>query len=123
MTDLHIEIFFYGLFMDADALHAKGLNPVNVRQAQVKGMVLHIGKRATLAESPASTDYGIIMGLAHAEIEKLYPDPSVLMYRLEAVRADERALPALPQCLILCWSLHRNRSCCLSKSRGVRSCS
>jgi hypothetical protein len=88
MADRRLEVFFYGLFMDADALRAKGLDPVNTRQAQVEGRALRIGQRATLVESPASAVYGILMGLTHAEIDQLYADPSVRMYRPEAVRAE-----------------------------------
>jgi hypothetical protein len=88
MNVRRLDVFFYGLFMDADALRAKGLNPVNVRQAQVRGMALRIGKRAALAESPTSATYGILMELTHAEIDKLYSEPSVEMYRPEAVRAE-----------------------------------
>jgi hypothetical protein len=88
MNVRRLDVFFYGLFMDADALRAKGLNPVNVRQAQVRGMALRIGKRAALAESPTSATYGVLMELTHAEIDKLYSEPSVEMYRPEAVRAE-----------------------------------
>src|SRR5258705_14000246 len=48
MTTRHIDVFFYGLFMDADALRAKGLHPVDPRAACVRGFALHVGQRATL---------------------------------------------------------------------------
>jgi hypothetical protein len=35
MTPRRIEVFFYGLFMDADLLRAKGADPVNIRSASV----------------------------------------------------------------------------------------
>jgi hypothetical protein len=85
MSAHRIDIFFYGLFMDPEALPAKGSNPFNVRQACVQGMALRLGKRAALAVSPGSVTYGIAMALTHAEIEQLYSEPSVAMYRPEAV--------------------------------------
>jgi|SRR6266850_5873638 len=52
MESRTINVFFYGLFMDAEALRAKGLHPTNSRQVCVLGMALQIGKRATLEQSP-----------------------------------------------------------------------
>lgn len=83
-----IDIFFYGLFMDADALRAKGLNPINVCPARVFGMAPRIGKRAAMVEDPAGSTYGFVMKLAHSEIEQLYAEPSVRMYRPEAVNVE-----------------------------------
>ena len=88
MNARRIDIFFYGLFMDADALRTQGLNPVNVRQARVTGLALRIGKRAALVMDPTSSVYGQLMQLTHAEIDKLYSEPSVAMYRPEGVKAE-----------------------------------
>lgn len=83
-----IDVFFYGLFMDAEALRAKGLNPLNVRPARVRGMCLRIGERAALTASPTDSTYGFLMQLTHAEIDQLYSEPSVAVYRPEAVTAE-----------------------------------
>jgi hypothetical protein len=32
-----IDVFFYGLFMDENALHEKGLRPAHARRASVNG--------------------------------------------------------------------------------------
>jgi hypothetical protein len=68
---------FYGLFMDADLLRAKGAHPVNIRPACVPGFALRIGQRATLLRIPDACAYGIVMELTHVEIEQLYSEASV----------------------------------------------
>jgi hypothetical protein len=98
MTIRHIDVFFYGLFMDADALRAKGLHPTDPRVACVDGFALRIGQRATLVPRADARVYGFVMGLAQPEIEALYSDASVRAYRPEAVMAalsDGRSVPAL----------------------------
>jgi len=95
MQSRPIDVFFYGLFMDPDMLRAKGLHPMNGRQARVSGMALRIGRRATLVPDPNKTVYGFVFGLPHQEIDQLYQEPSVAMYRPEAVitRLSNRAFP------------------------------
>jgi hypothetical protein len=93
-----IDVFFYGLFMDAESLEAKGLHPVNGRQAHVSGMALQIGRRATLVPDPSRSAHGFVFGLTHDEIDRLYAEPSVAAYRPEAViaqLADRSHIPAL----------------------------
>ena len=93
-----VRVFFYGLFMDAEALRAKGLDPVNVRPARVHGMRLRIGQRAALVESPGDITHGMSMELTHAELDLLYMEPGVTVYRPEAVSLkldDGSALAAL----------------------------
>jgi len=88
MPARRIDVFFYGLFMDADLLRSKGLNPVNIRPACVRGRALQIGKRATLVSRPEGRTYGILMALTHTEIEQLYAEASVSAYRPERVLAE-----------------------------------
>ena len=98
MTRRRINVFFYGLFMDADALRAKGVEPMNPRRVYVPGFALRIGQRATLVPDPDAHVYGILMQLSHDEIERLYAEPGVQMYRPEAVIAeldDTARIPAL----------------------------
>jgi hypothetical protein len=93
-----ISVFFYGLFMDAAALRAKGLEPVNVRSCSIHGWELRLGKRAALAANPQGSCHGIVMELTHEEAEHLYAEPSVSMYRPEAVQVhltDGTTLAAL----------------------------
>ena len=98
MASRRIEVFFYGLFMDADLLRTKGVNPGNIRPASVSGFVLRIGQRATLLRNPNGLAHGILMELTHAEVEQLYSEPSVRAYRPEAVLCklkDGSLVPAL----------------------------
>jgi|ERR1700684_449789 hypothetical protein len=98
MSSRSIDIFFYGLFMNPELLRASGLQPTNARRARVSGMALRIGQRATLVPDPASTVHGFVFGLTHQEIDQLYQEPGVAMYRPEAVIAhleDQSLIPAL----------------------------
>ena len=52
-------VFFYGLFMDADVLRQKGVDPRGFRLARVEGYGLRIGERATLEVSEAEQAFWI----------------------------------------------------------------
>jgi hypothetical protein len=82
-----VSVFFYGLFMDADALRAMGLHPTKERQARVDGVALRLGQRAALAPDPSKSVYGFVMELSGEELDRLYADPSVAAYRSEEVVA------------------------------------
>jgi hypothetical protein len=93
-----IDLFFYGLFMDDALLREKGMNPVNRRMASVENFRLVIGERATLVPCPGQTAYGVLFSLTHAEVDALYAEASVSVYRPEALLAqleDGSAVPAL----------------------------
>ena len=91
MTDeqvRRIDVFFYGLFMDDALLREKGMNPVNRRMASVENFSLVIGARATLVPCPGRTVHGVLFSLTHAEMDALYSEASVSVYRPEAVLAQ-----------------------------------
>ena len=93
-----IDVFFYGLFMDDALLREKGMNPVDRRMASVENFSLAIGARATLVPYSGRTVYGVLFSLTHAEVDALYSEPSVSVYRPEAVfaqLADGSITPAL----------------------------
>src|SRR5262245_557309 len=93
-----IEVFFYGLFMDAEALREKGFHPANPRQASVQGLTLHLGERATLVPGRGGCVHGVLMSLTHTELDRLYAEPSVAAYRPDPVMAslgDGTAVAAL----------------------------
>lgn len=69
-------------------MRAKGLNPSNPRRARVRGFALRIGQRATLVPAADDHVYGMVMDLSHDEIDRLYAEPTVAIYRAEAVIAD-----------------------------------
>jgi gamma-glutamyl AIG2-like cyclotransferase len=85
MTSRRINAFFYGLFMDADILRSKGALPEDIQPAAAPGFALRIGNRATLVADTSSVAHGILMRLRHHEIETLYAEPSVSMYKPEAI--------------------------------------
>jgi gamma-glutamyl AIG2-like cyclotransferase len=87
MDQRRVDVFFYGLFMDPQLLHSKGIRPVDIRLAAVSGFVLRIGARAALVLAPEGEVHGVLMKLSHADIEKLYAEPSVQAYRPEPVLA------------------------------------
>jgi hypothetical protein len=98
MTPRRITVFFYGLFMDAEALRAKGVQPVPPRRASVAGFSLRIGQRATLVPEAGERAHGVVMELSHDEITSLYGEAGVREYRPEAVIAemdDGARIPAL----------------------------
>lgn len=98
MSARRIDVFFYGLFMDADLLRSKNAQPENIRRACLPGFALRIGQRATLLRSASDCAYGLVMALIHAEIKQLYSEPSVQAYHPEAVLVqldDGSYLPAL----------------------------
>lgn len=93
-----IDVFFYGLFMDEALLREKGMNPKNRRTAFVENFSLVIGARATLVPRPNQTAHGVLFSLTHTEVDALYREASVSVYRPEAVAAqleDGSVIPAL----------------------------
>ena len=93
-----IDVFFYGLFMDDTLLQEKGINPVAHRMASVENFRLVVGSRATLVPSAKATVYGVLFSLTHNEVDALYSEDSVSLYRPEAVcaiLADGSIIPAL----------------------------
>lgn len=85
MTARHVDVFFYGLFMDGTVLRSHKALPVNPRRGYVDGFALRIGQRAALVPSPGARAYGMIFGLTHQELERLYAEPGLEQYRTEAV--------------------------------------
>ena len=104
MTVEHVNVFFYGLFMDMGLLQQRGLTPRHPQVARLDGYDVDIRDRATLIRNATARVYGIVTGLTHEDIGTRYADPSVRDYRPEAVvvtLADARQVPAwcynLPQ--------------------------
>jgi hypothetical protein len=93
-----IDLFFYGLFMDDALLREKGISPENRRLASVENFRLVIGARATLVPCANGTVHGVVFSLTHTEVDTLYAEASVSVYRPEAVSAhlaDGSVIPAL----------------------------
>ena len=93
-----VEVFFYGLFMDEALLREKGLRPEGRRLASVEDFRLVIGERATLVPCEGRVAHGVLFSLTRSEIETLYSEESVRVYRPEVVNArasDGRVTQAL----------------------------
>jgi hypothetical protein len=87
LTTRRIDLFFYGLFMDADRLRRQAIEPSRSRRAYVDDFALRIGQRATLVPEPGARAYGMLMALAHDDVARLYGAPGLERYRPEAVLA------------------------------------
>jgi hypothetical protein len=57
MLPRRIEVFFYGLFMDADLLRAKGAEPVKIRPACASRFALGSGQLCLGIQMPALTEF------------------------------------------------------------------
>jgi hypothetical protein len=93
-----INVFFYGLFMDEELLREKAVNPRDRRLAELENFQLLITHRATLIPAENQVVHGVVFSLTHDEVDSLYADPSVSMYRPEAVLArlpDGNSIPCL----------------------------
>ena len=99
VAPLTTDVFFYGLFMDTAVLEGKGVRSTQNRLAVVRGWGLRIGQRATLVPAPDEAVHGVVMTLPLADIDRLYAEVSVQMYRPVAVlvepAGEATAVPAL----------------------------
>ena len=91
---LTTEVFFYGLFMDAGVLDAKGVRGTGSRLGLVRGWALRIGRRATIVPAPDEVVHGVVTTMSLCELERLYADRSVQIYRPVAVLVSEVAAGA-----------------------------
>ena len=97
MAPLSSEVFFYGLFMDPAVLETKGINGPGSRPGILRNWAIRIGRRATLVPDPGQSVHGVLMSLPLPELDRLYAEASVRMYRPVAVmiEAEAAAAPAL----------------------------
>jgi hypothetical protein len=96
--DRRIDVFFYGLFMDAETLRGQGVTPSHPRRACVEGFALRIGRRATLVPASGARAWGMLLAVTHADLARLYGTPGLEPYRPEPVLArplDGAPVPAL----------------------------
>lgn len=91
-----VDVFFYGLYMDAELLASKGVKARDPRPVFVDDFALRIGQKATLLKTPGARAYGMLFALTHGEIQTLYA--GLEGYRPEPVLAQTltgQAVPAL----------------------------
>ena len=85
MSSAAVEVFFYGLFMDAELLRSRGLTVLDSQPARLDGYDLRIGSRATLVAAPGHSAHGILMSVPAEDLQRLYSDPGVSFYVPQAV--------------------------------------
>ena len=88
---LTTDVFFYGLFMDTAVLESKGVRSTQSRLAVVRGWALRIGQRATLVPAADDAVHGVLMTLPLTDVDRLYAEASVQMYRPVAVLVEPAA--------------------------------
>jgi len=87
VSERTIQAFFYGLYMDEGVLRDKGVDPRHPRKAVVPGYRTRIGARATLVPRFGGQAFGMVFGVTHAELARLYAGAGLDMYRAESVLA------------------------------------
>lgn len=85
MPRRRVDVFFYGLFMDADLLRSKGLDPQGAELAYLPGYELRLGDRAALAPREGGCVHGVVMSMTSAQVDELYSESSVSEYRPQPV--------------------------------------
>ena len=98
MDEARVDVFFYGLFMDADVLRESQVDAVDARRAFAEGYALRIGRRATLIPFAGKRAYGMVFALTESELERLYMAPGLEHYRPEPLLVqmeDGKTLPVL----------------------------
>ena len=78
-SDLHPEssprlfdVFFYGLFMDAEVLAERGVVPRLPRLAFIEDHSVRLESKATLQRATGKRAYGVLFRLTHDEMDTLY---------------------------------------------------
>jgi hypothetical protein len=80
--------------MDAAVLEAKGVRGIGSRAGVVRGWELRIGRRATLVPARGREVYGVVTAMPLPDVDRLYAEESVRMYRPVAVLVESTAAEA-----------------------------
>lgn len=83
-----MNVFFYGLFMDASLLASKSVTPRSAVIGRVDNFEPRIGDRATLVRSPGKRAFGIMMDVAVDDVQRLYSEDSVADYLPQTVTVE-----------------------------------
>lgn len=100
-TRVHVWVFFYGTFMNADVLASHGVHAREVIPSKLRGFELTIRPRVNLRPTDRSCAYGAVALVTHAELESIYAELREqfgLNYNPQAVLTetmDGRLRPAL----------------------------
>jgi len=67
-----VSTFFYGGYMNFDVLANFGIRQREYHIAQLPAYMLTIGSAANVEKNGLETSYGIVTGLTHDELDRLY---------------------------------------------------
>lgn len=67
-----LPVFFYGLFMDMEALRAKGLNPRNDQVVYIYDHSVHVRAKAILTSEVGKVAWGVLAQITNEEFDILY---------------------------------------------------
>lgn len=79
-----MNVFFYGLFMDAEILAKNGIT-ATLEKGYLKDYTLKIGNRASLVSAKNESAYGMVCNVNQGLLDRLYAEPSVIDYVPEEV--------------------------------------
>ena len=82
-----VDIFFYGLHMDAELLQQKGIVIRQPRLATILHHSVAVREKAMLLREKDALAYGMLYQLTHAEIDLLYQHQNA--YRAEAFLVND----------------------------------
>ena len=80
-----IPVFFYGSFIDREVLAGGGFEPEHVTVARLDGFDIVRRPLATLDRSDRHAVYGILAEATHDELDRLYGQAWVRVYKPEPV--------------------------------------
>jgi hypothetical protein len=93
-----VEVFFYGSFMNRNALRSRGFEPLGWRTAVAVDHKVVFRPLATLERAAGEIVYGVVCSATHEELRALYAQDWLGAYQPEAilVHTSERVVsPAL----------------------------
>ena len=101
MAEPKVSTFFYGSFINLEVLKEQGVRPDPVEVAVLHGFEIRIEPLANLARSDRHRTYGVVAGVTHDALGRLYQYATDCLggvYLPEAVlveAGDSKWLPAL----------------------------
>lgn len=102
MNEYRVDVFLYGSYINFQVLAEAGIDERPYEPVRLPGYRLVIEPLANLVADEASQAYGILTGLTHRELDRLYQEHARLklggVYHPEAVlvfNIDNALMPAL----------------------------
>jgi hypothetical protein len=105
MAEPSVWVFFYGSFINRDVLKQYDVRLQSFEVARLDGFDIAIQPLATLVPSDERCVYGIVAGLTHADVRKLYSQDWVSGYNPYAVLITAAEGVLIP---CLCYIAPRN---------------